>query len=149
MPNLHAVLVHFPIAWLVAALVFDVSCLMKRGWLWLDRAAISLYALALLAAGSAIWAGRRAAHQLGPLAADVEHLLGEHGDWAFLTLLLAVGITVLRIDVAWRDRNEARLRVTRARLLALALALGLQFVVAETADRGARLVYQHGVAVAR
>jgi uncharacterized membrane protein len=116
---------------------------------WLDRVAVSLYGLAALGASVAIWAGKAAASQLGPVNADVEHLVGEHSDWAFLTLLVIVGITLLRFDVAWRDRKEPVLRLTRVRLLALVLALGGQWVLAETADRGARLVYQHGVAVRR
>ena len=121
---------------------------MRRS-VWLDRVAVSLYGLAVLAAGAAIWAGKHAANQLGPVSADVQRLLGEHSDWAFLTLLVAIGITILRFDVAWRDRKEPLLRLTRGRLLALVLALGGQWVLAETADRGAGLVYRHGVAVGR
>jgi hypothetical protein len=114
----------------------------------MDRAAVSLYGLAVLGAGAAIWAGKGAASQLGPVSVDVERLLGEHSDWAFLTLLMMIGIALLRFDVAWRDRKEPLLRLTRLRFLALVLALGGQWVLAETADRGARLVYQHGAAVA-
>jgi len=74
--------------------------------------------------------------------------VGEHGDWAFLTLLVVIVITLLRVEVAWRDRKQPALRLTRMRLLALLLAFGGQWVLAETADRGAQLVYRHGVAVA-
>ena len=148
MPNLHSVLVHFPIAWLVAALIFDLACIVMRRSLWLDRAAVSLYSLAVLASGAAIWAGRLAADQIGAVSVEVERLVGEHGDWAFLTLLFAVGVTVFRLEIAWRDRKEPVLRLTRARFLALLLALAGQWVLAETADRGAELVYRHGVAVA-
>ena len=110
---------------------------MRRS-VWLDRAAVSLYGLAVLGAGAAIWAGKAAANQLGPVPPDVERLLGEHSDWAFLTLLVVGGITALRFDIAWGDRKEPVLRLTRARLLALVLALAGQWVMAETADRGAR-----------
>ena len=147
MPNLHAALVHFPIAWLVAALLFDIACVVLRRWLWLDRAAVSLYVLAVVATGSAIWAGQRAAGQVGVVSAEVARLIGEHGDWAFLTLLFAIGTMLLRFEVAWSDRGQPVLRFTRARLLALVLAFGCQWVLAETAARGGRLVFQHGVAV--
>ena len=149
LPNLHPVLVHFPIAWLPTAFLFDVACVLMRRPVWLDRAALVLYGLAAIGAGAAIWAGRVAAGQIGSVSADVERLVGEHSDWAFLTLLMIVGITLLRFDVAWRDRREPLLRVTRARFLALALALGGQWVLVETAYRGAQLVYEHGVAVKR
>ena len=149
LPNLHPVLVHFPIAWFPTALFFDLACVTMRRPVWMDRVAVSLYGAAALGAGVAIWAGKDAASQLGPVSVDVERLLGEHSDWAFLTLLVAIGIVLLRFDVAWRDRKEPLLRLTRVRFLALVLALVGQWVLAETADRGARLVYQHGVAVAR
>jgi len=148
LPNLHSVLVHFPIAWLVAAFTFDLACVVMRRSVWLDRAAVSLYVLTVVGAGAAIWAGRLAAGEIGAVSADVERLVGEHGDWAFLTLLFAVGVTVFRLEIAWRDRREPILRLTRARLLALLLALAGQWVLAQTADRGAQLVYRHGVAVA-
>lgn len=147
MPNLHTAVVHFPIAWLVAAFLFDVACVVRRRWVWLDRAAVSLYVLAVAASGLAIWAGQRAAAQIGTVSADVERLIGEHSDWAFLTLLVAVALTLLRFEAFWRDRRESVLRLTRARLLALLLAVGCQWVLAETAARGGRLVFQHGVAV--
>jgi hypothetical protein len=113
----------------------------------MDRAAVTLYALAVLATAAAIWAGQRAAAEIGVVSADVEQLVGEHSDWAFLTLVLAIGITLLRFEVAWNDRRESTLRLTRTRLLALTLAVGSQWVLMETALRGGRLVYQHGLAV--
>ncbi|MGH9460885.1 MAG: DUF2231 domain-containing protein [Vicinamibacteria bacterium] len=147
LPNLHPVLVHFPIAWLPAALLFDLACVLLRRPVWMDRAAVTLYALAVVAASAAIWAGQRAAAELGAVSADVERLVGEHGDWAFLTLLVAIGVTLLRFEVAWRDRGEAVLRLTRTRLLALLLAVGCQWALMETAIRGGRLVYQHGLGI--
>jgi hypothetical protein len=113
----------------------------------MDRAAVTLYASAVVATAAAIWAGQRAAGELGAVSADVERLVGEHSDWAFFTLVLAIGVTLLRFEVAWTDRRESTLRLTRTRLLALVLALGSQWVLTETALRGGRLVYQHGVAV--
>jgi uncharacterized membrane protein len=148
LPNLHPVVVHFPIALLPAALVFDVACLVMRRSVWLDRAALSLYGLGVLGAGAAIWAGKLAANQVGAASAEVERLMNDHSDWAFLTLIVFIGITLLRFEVAWRDRQEPALRLSRIRLIALVLAIGGQWVLAETADRGARLVYKHGVAVA-
>ena len=149
LPNLHPVLVHFPIALLATALLFDLACFVLRRWVWLDRAAVSLYGLGVLGAGAAVWAGKHAAAQVGPVSPEIERLIADHGDWAFLTVIVFVGTTLLRFEVAWRDRQEPSLRRGRLRLMALVLAIGGQWVLLQTADRGARLVYRHGVAVGR
>ena len=149
LPNLHPVLVHFPIALLATALLFDLACFVLRRWVWLDRAAVSLYGLGVLGAGAAVWAGKHAAAQVGPVSPEIERLIADHGDWAFLTVIAFVGTTLLRFEVAWRDRQEPSLRRGRLRLMALVLAIGGQWVLLQTADRGARLVYRHGVAVGR
>ncbi len=147
LPNPHSVLVHFPIALLVTALLFDVACLALRRSVWLDRAAVSLYGLGLLGAGAAAWAGKLAADQVGRVPSEVEQLIANHGDWAFATIVAFIGIAMLRFEVAWRDRQEPILSRSRLRLIALALAVFGQWLLFETADRGARLVYRHGVAV--
>jgi hypothetical protein len=80
LPNLHPAVVHFPIALLPAALLFDFVCLLRPTWTWLDRGAAALYALAAAAAGAAFWAGTEAAESLGPLspaARGVERVISE------------------------------------------------------------------------
>ena len=146
-PNLHPLLVHYPIALFLAALVFDVSCLMLRRLVWLDRAAVALYGLGILGAGAAVVAGKLAAVQVEGVSTEVEQLIANHGDWAFATIVAFIGIAILRVEVAWRDRQKLVLSLSRLRLLAFVLALGGQWLLFETADRGAGLVYRHGVAV--
>jgi uncharacterized membrane protein len=142
-------LVHYPIALFLAALLFDVACIVMRRFVWLDRAAVALYGLGILGAGAAIAAGKLAAEQYPLVSAELKSLLGEHGDWAFFVLIVFIGLALLRFEVLWRDRKEATLRVTRLRLLAFILALGGQWLLLETGKRGAALVYRHGVGVAR
>ncbi len=149
LPDLHPVLVHFPIALLPTAFLFDLACFALHRWVWLDRAAVSLYGLGVLGAGAAIWAGQHAAARVGPVSSAIERLIADHSDWAFFTVIVFVGITLLRFEVAWRDRQQPSLRRGRLRLMALVLAIGGQWVLLQTADRGAGLVYRHGVAVGR
>ena len=55
LPNLHPALVHFPIALLPMALLFEILGLTFRRQDWLERAAVSLYAAAALGALVALW----------------------------------------------------------------------------------------------
>jgi len=148
-PNLHPLLVHYPIALFLAALLFDVACIVMRRLVWLDRAAVALYGLGILGAGAAVAAGKFAADQYLSVSSEAKTSIDEHGDWAFFLLIVFIGLALLRFEVLWRARQEPVLRVTRLRLLALILAVGGQWLLLETGKRGAALVYRHGVGVAR
>jgi uncharacterized membrane protein len=139
--------VHFPIALFVTALLFDLACLVWRRSVWLDRAAVSLYVLGVLCAGGAALTGKLGANNIGAVSAEVELLIGDHSDWAFLTLITFLAVTLIRFEVAWRDRKNDEVRLSRIRMVALGAALVGQWVLFQTADRGAALVYQHGVGV--
>ncbi len=146
-PNLHPLLVHYPIALFLAALLFDAACIVMRRFVWLDRAAVAVYGLGILGAGAAVAAGKLAAEQYLSLSAEVKGSIDEHGDWAFFTIVVFIGLALLRFEILWRDRKEPMLRVTRLRLLALILAVGGQWLLLETGERGAALVYRHRVGV--
>lgn len=146
-PNLHPLLVHYPIALFLAALLFDVACIVMRRFVWLDRAAVALYGLGMLGAGAAVVAGKLAAVQAEGVSSEVEQLIANHGDWAFATIVAFIGIAILRVEVAWRDRQKPVLSRSRLRLIALTLAVGGQWLLFETTGRGGELVYRHGVAV--
>lgn len=148
LPNLHPALVHFPIALLLTAIGFDLACLLMRRQVWLDLAAAALYTLGALGAGAAYLAGRQAADSVGRVSPAAEVLMTQHSDWAFYTLLAFAGIATLRIGIAWWGRSQTVIRVHRLRLLVLLAAVGGQWLLFETADRGGALVYRHGVAVA-
>ncbi|MGH9751135.1 MAG: DUF2231 domain-containing protein, partial [Candidatus Polarisedimenticolia bacterium] len=45
LPNLHAAVVHFPVALLVVAFAFDLGSFLLRRRVWIDRAAVALYVL--------------------------------------------------------------------------------------------------------
>ena len=148
LPNLHPALVHFPVALLLAALGFDIACLFLRRQVWIDRAAAALYALGALGASAAYLAGRQAADSVGNVSPTAEVLMVEHSDWAFLTLLVFSGIGLLRIGLSWWEINQSVIRVTPLRLIILFAAIGGQWLLFGTAERGGALVYRYGVAVA-
>lgn len=146
LPNLHPMVVHFPIALLPVALGFDLAALLRRRR-WLDRAATVLYTLAGLAAWAALAAGEQAADSLVGLDPHDQSHLNSHSDWAHYTFYTLIVLVVLRLAVAWWDRREERVSRLPARWLLVLVALGGVGMLFWTADLGGGLVYEHGVAV--
>jgi uncharacterized membrane protein len=147
LPNLHPAVVHFPIALLPAALLFDLVCLLRPTWTWLDRGAAALYALAAAGAGAAYWAGNEAAETLGTLAPAARAILEEHEDLALWSLIALSALAVLRLALAWREHDRPRVGAGPLRWILLLGGVGALALLATTADHGGSLVYRHGVAV--
>ncbi len=144
LPNLHPVLVHFPIALLPVAVLFDLASFW-RGLDWVGRAATILYAAAALGAGAAYRAGEQAADSLPLLPPDLQRLVNEHSDSGLYTLWVMGVLAALRIALELWDRDRARKAL---RVLFLVAALAGTGLLYRTADLGGGLVYRHGVAVA-
>jgi uncharacterized membrane protein len=149
LPNLHPAVVHFPIAFVVLAFLFEIGGLFARPGSWLGRAATATWVAAGLGAGLAYWAGRRAADSLLVEPAVQTHV-NTHADWGLYSLWLVGVLAALRLAVAlWRrGREQDSVAVHRATaslfVLAGVAAIG---VVGYTADLGGGLVFGHGVAV--
>ncbi|MHA1109447.1 MAG: DUF2231 domain-containing protein [Alphaproteobacteria bacterium] len=146
LPNIHPVVVHFPIALAFAALAVEVASLIGRRQAWLERSAALLSALAAAGAGAAYLAGRQAADTIGVIPAAAEAVLADHADLALWTLVGLAIAAVIRVVSSVRDRQLAvsRLGALRATgLVALLIAVGL---ITRTADLGGALVYRYAVA---
>jgi uncharacterized membrane protein len=143
-PNVHPLIVHFPIALLfVAALVDGIALVLRQRHAWMRASATGLYALAALGAAAALVTGRDASdHVALPLAAATT--LNAHADWALYLVWFASLYTAARVAVLWRVPLPT-LRVDAP--LAL-LGLVSLLLVAQTAERGGELVYRYGVGVA-
>lgn len=133
--DLHPLVVHFPIALWSAALLFWVLALRGRDELWYaGRWVLYLGSLtALVAVGTGLWAEDRLGHDT-----PGHELVHVHRNFMIAATVLG-GATAL-LARAMRRRGGAWIR---AGLLAALLLTTV--VCALGADRGALLVYGHGV----
>ncbi|MDQ7065878.1 MAG: hypothetical protein Q9P90_16715 [candidate division KSB1 bacterium] len=147
LPNLHPALVHFPIALFMMAVLLDLGSLLFKRQVWLDNAAVFLYATGWLGALVTYFAGRQAADSVGMVSPDAQLVMATHSDWALYTLLFFFLVTGLRIFVMRKQSAENQIQSTPLRLAVFVLAIVGIGLLMRTADLGGALVYQHGVAV--
>ena len=146
-PSLHVLVVHFPIAFLFLAPVFDIGCIFFRQRVWLDRAATSLYIMGTIGAGAAYLSGERASEMIAEISPVAESALADHENMAVLTLIALAVVSLVRLMVSWLAREDRRIHLGIFRLIALPIALVGLALLALTADAGGNLVYRHGVGV--
>lgn len=148
LPNWHPFFVHFPVALFTTAVLCDIALVVRFRSAWLDRATLMLYCGATLLSWATAVSGKLAADRLIPQATEAAvELLGSHGDWAFLTVVLFFVVTLVRFDSLWRDRAMDRPRLHRVRLASLLLAVVGEIALLMTASRGGAAVYRYGVGV--
>ena len=140
-PNLHPLVVHFPIALLVAAGAVDLADLLLRGRAPVRNAATWLYIAGAATAIAAYFSGVGAA-RTAALSAPGAALAATHADWAFRATWLFAFFASVRLAMSYAVR-PTRLLVAGALVVALA---GLGALV-ETVRHGSRLVFEQGVGV--
>jgi uncharacterized membrane protein len=143
LPNWHPLVVHFPIALILAATALLLAArLLRNESLAATAATVGTWNLCLgaVAAVFALGSGLAAVLNLD-VSAAVRSVISVHVKWAMLTTLLLVLLAV------WRGAGStSRSRPSWVFLLALLVAsTALSF----TAYRGAKNVYEYGVAVRR
>ena len=144
-PNIHPLVVHFPIALLCAAAAVDVvGCTFRRNR-QLRHLATLLYVLGTGGAIAAYVTGR-AASQAVWFPGMAQAILKQHWDWAFRTVWFFGIVTAVRLVLLRPSRREPGLVIVAAFALVGLVGIGL---LLETGDRGGRLVYQHGVGTPR
>ena len=140
-PNLHPIVVHFPIALLVAALLVDILSLIWRKSLTVT--ALVLYVLGALGAAGGYLSGRAAADTV-MVSGSANVVLATHADWATVVLWFFAAYALIRLILAWMMHRRYSLGLHVVMMLIAGAGL---FVLYKTADNGARLVYEHGVGV--
>ncbi len=138
-PNIHPLIIHFPIALLLVAVFIDtVSIWFHRTWLY--KSALMMYLFGTLAAITAYITGRIAADSVNP-PFNAELTMSKHSDMALYTVLFFSIYTILRLILQKKIDPENKF----LRLAALAVALAGIFLLIGTADLGGKLVFKYGV----
>lgn len=135
-PTLHPLVVHVPVTFIPAALVFAVLALFfsQRALTWLALA----FALGGLA-GAFLAAVPLHPHTTG-LPAAAEATLEKHEFFAFATLAFGLAAVLAAVIVLWRPRRLPKIVLSLLLLLASAC-------VAIAGHYGGTLAYVHGVGV--
>lgn len=141
-PNVHPLIIHFPIVLIVLAVTIDFINLYFRQ-IWVRKSVVSLYLLSALGVIAAYLSGKQAADsvQIAPQAISV---LNNHADWAEITVWFVVVYSLIRLIVAikkWDQRNTVK-------LLSVLIAAPALFLISETAEHGGELVYKYSTGVA-
>ncbi|HEX2984010.1 MAG TPA: DUF2231 domain-containing protein [Ignavibacteriales bacterium] len=139
-PNLHPLLIHFPIVLLIAAVLFDTAGLFMKKNSWLQKASLILYLFGTIGVVAAVLSGDAAKESLNipnAVAPHVEH----HEEWAETTLYFFVIYTAARLLIFFFMNSLRKAFLVIAVLIGY---VGLYFLY-ETGDHGAELVYGYGL----
>ncbi|MEX2479197.1 MAG: DUF2231 domain-containing protein [Gracilimonas sp.] len=138
-PNLHPLIVHFPIAILVTAgLANLISLFIPEKW-WDEAKNTILYVFGGIAAIATYYTGQAAADTVF-LETEAQSVLTEHADWA-LWLVWFFGLyMVLRIVFHWFGLFEKR----SFKVIAFLTVLPGLFMIYETAEYGGKMVFGYG-----
>ena len=140
-PNLHPLVIHFPIALLLVAAFADLVDMPLGRPKWLALAVTTLFVLGSAGAIVACLTGQQALDTV--LMPGMAHpIVQAHRTWAIGTTIYFTALTLIRVGVAFRAPLTLRYRIALL-IAALIGVAGLQ----QTAERGGRLVYEQGVGV--
>jgi len=109
---------------------------------WLKAATTTLYVTGALSLVVAYVTGLQAAGTV-LIPGMAYPVLTEHRQWALVTMTYCIGIAALRLLVLRGDGGRSR----RRRTALLAIGLVSVVLIQQTAERGARLVYQYGTGI--
>ena len=142
MPNVHPLLVHFPLTLLIGAVVADLLHVAWPARSQVRAAATWLYCVGALAAMAAYFSGLEAAASLS-LPSGSRAAIGEHFLWAERTTWFYAFLASFRMYMSYIWRSTRRSVAVCSRLAGLAGAV----LILVAAERGGQLVFQHGVGV--
>lgn len=140
-PNVHPMLVHFPIAVFITALFFDfVKFFWKKDWL--HMVVTALFVFAALSALVTYFSGKQAVDIVSvPMRAELT--ASNHSDWGLYTLLYFSLFAAIRAFLFWKELDRKRV----VAILLFCGSLAGAALIGKTADLGGKLVYKYGVGI--
>jgi uncharacterized membrane protein len=142
-PNVHPLIVHFPIGLLLTAAGVDAAAWLLRCNQRLRFVASSLYVGGTAMLIAAYFTGRAAAGSVF-LSGMAHAAIKQHWDMAFLTVWFFGALTVIRLLLLRWLGPAPRSAAVGALVLAGFIGVAL---IGATGDRGGRLVYEYSVGV--
>ena len=143
-PNIHPMIVHFPIVSLIGAVFFDLLNLFLKRYDWLNKSALALYLLGTVAIIITFFTGRSAADGLD-IPAQIIPAVTDHADWAELTLWFFIIFLVVRLAARFWLKSVAGGLKNVVGILLVFISLPGIYLLYETADHGAKLVFGYGL----
>lgn len=140
-PNIHPLVVHFPIALLVIAVLFDLSRLWFKNQDWLHKTVLALYTTGTVGLIAAFFSGRQAVNTVS-VTGEAVPVVTTHEDWALYTLIFFALFTLMRFWSWWKELEKSWVRP--ALIFPALIGIGMLWY---TGDLGSQLVYKHGVGV--
>ena len=141
-PNFHPLVIHFPIVLVLTAAVVDVVDVAFERSQWLKAATTTLYVTGALSLVVAFLTGLQAASTV--LVPGMAYpVITAHRQWALVTMTYCIVVATLRLLVLRGTNGRSR----RRRIALLGIGLVAVVLVQQTAERGARLVYEYGTGI--
>ncbi|MCP9290556.1 DUF2231 domain-containing protein [Gracilimonas sediminicola] len=139
-PNIHPMIVHFPIAILILAIGLNlIAFFLPEKW-WDEKKTTLLYVLGSLSAIITYFTGQSAADSVF-LPTQAQSVLTNHADWALYTVLFFSIYSCCRLILHWVDK----MKQSATPMLMFLLALPGLFLLFQTGEHGATMVYGYGV----
>ena len=138
-PNLHPLVVHFPIAMLTAAFVADLIAFILPHPTKAEHISTWLYTIGASLAVIAYFSGDAAARTVS-ISLDAIPVLQAHSDWAFRATWSFVFFSSIRLAMSYIYPPT-----TRQRLVIFFIAIVSLCALSFTVLYGSRLVFEYGV----
>lgn len=139
--HLHPIFVHFPVALLIAGLVFELAALITKNEFY-KKAGLYLFIAGAVTLVAAYFTGDFASEKLGGDEGPFHQIIEVHENAAGWTLWLVIGATVLRFLAMKIKKQEKMLQYAFLAIYLLAVAS-----MVKTGYTGGQLVYKSAIGV--
>lgn len=141
LPNIHPLIIHFPIAILIIAVLIDLlSLITGEQFQWLQKSAVLLHFIGVLSLAAAFISGHLAVETVNITASSYD-VFEIHEEFALITLIYFSIMMLARFIVLYKHKI-----VKKQMLLIFFIAgiIGLSFLY-KTAEKGGKLVFFYGI----